>query len=94
MINVILLIITFGMYAKTFDRKAYAESNFNLRDVAYCETDPIANQLRCILIRSAVDSAESTYYFRVANRRAIIVAWLSAIATFISAILSIVIVMK
>ena len=90
MIHIILSIITLGMYAKPFDKKAYAESNFNLRDIAYCESDPIANQLRGILIRSAVDSAESTYYFRVANRRAIIVAWISVIATFTSAILSIV----
>ena len=84
MIHIILSIITLGMYAKPFDKKSYAESNFNLRDIAYCESDPIANQLRGILIRSAVDSAESTYYFRVANQRAIIVAWISVIVTIIS----------
>ncbi len=84
MIHIILSIITLGMYAKPFDKKAYAESNFNLRDIAYCESDPIANQLRGILIRTAVDSAESTYNFRIANRRAIIVAWASVITTLIS----------
>ena len=82
--NTILLILSFGMYAKPFDKKAYAESNFNLGDIAYCETDPIANQLRGIQIRLAVDNAESSYNFKVANRRAIIVAWASVIATIVS----------
>jgi hypothetical protein len=72
------------MYAKPFDKKAYAESNFNLRDIAYCETDPIANQLKGIQIRLAVDNAESSYNFKIANRRAIIVAWASVIATIVS----------
>ena len=84
MIHIILSIITLGMYAKPFDKKAYAESNFNLSDIAYCESDPIANQLRGIQIRLAVDNAEATYNFRIANRRAIIVAWISVIATIVS----------
>ena len=84
MIHIILSIISLGMYAKPFDKKAYAESNFNLMDIAYCETDPIANQLRGIQIRLAVDNAESSYNFKVANRRAIIVAWASVIATIVS----------
>ena len=79
-----LSIISLGMYAKPFDKRAYAEANFNLRDIDLCETDPIANQLRCIHIRTAVDNAETAYYFKVANRRAIIVAWISAIATITS----------
>jgi hypothetical protein len=87
--DVMLLILSFGMYAKPFDKKAYAESNFNLRDIAYCETDPVANQLRGIQIRLAVDNAEATYFFRIANRRAIIVAWISVIATIVSMIVSI-----
>lgn len=82
--DMMLLILSFGMYAKPFDKKAYAESNFNLRDIAYCEDNPIANQLRCILISSGVDNAESTYNFKIANRRAIIVAWISVIMTIIS----------
>lgn len=72
------------MYAKPFDKQTYAETNFNLRDIDSCETDPIANQLRCIHIRTAVDNAEAAYYFKVANRRAIIVAWISAVATIAS----------
>ncbi len=84
MIHIILSIVSLGMYAKPFDKKAYAESNFNLRDIAYCETDPIANQLKGIQIRLAVDNAESSYNFKIANRRAIIVAWASVIATIVS----------
>ena len=84
MIHIILSIISLGMYAKPFDKRAYAESNFNLRDIANCETDPIAIQLRSIQIRLAVDNAESSYNFKIANRRAIIVAWASVIATIVS----------
>ena len=82
----ILEVITLGFYAPPFDRRAYLVENFRINDIDCIEDEPLAIQLRSININMCANDAETTYYARIANRRAVVASLLSILAMLIASI--------
>lgn len=86
--DVLLAILTLGMYARDFDRRAFVSKNFPINDLAFMPNNEQSRQARDALIRATTDNAENMYYMRVANRRIAIIAIISIFVTLASVITS------